>query len=143
MRKPTPPPYLHLSQRIADLKIEKSLQEEAIRDAARSIMSSLHPAQLARESILELSEDREMQVTTTQTALKMGTRFLVFKVLGRFGGVFGAVAAAVAGNLSDKYMNRAAPGLLNVVGSLFKGKKTESDEDFDAKVQYKPIHSNM
>jgi hypothetical protein len=127
MKKPIPTPYTLLHERIADLKFDKRQQELAIADAARSIMDSLHPAQLAKDSILELSEDREVQVTTTQTALKMGTRFLVYKVLGRFGGVFGAVAAAVAGNLSDKYMNRAAPGLLNVIGSLFKNKEEKED----------------
>lgn len=129
-----------LSLRIMHLKSDKFDQEENIKRTARSILYSLHPATLARESLHELAEDREVQVSATQTALKMGTRFLVYKVLGRFGGILGVVGAAVAGNLSDKYLNDAAPKFLNIVGNLFRKKeKVEVIEVEDVDYSYEGI----
>lgn len=118
-----------LSLRIMHLKSDKFEQEENIKRTSRSILYSLHPATLARESLHELAEDPEVRISATQTALKMGSRFLVYKVLGRFGGILGVVGAAVAGNLSDKYLNDAAPKLLSVVGNLLRKKVEVIDVD--------------
>lgn len=133
-----PSPKAELALRIMHLKSQKFEQEQRIKRNTRAILYSLHPAALARESLQELANDPEVRVSTTQTALKMGSRFLVYKVLGRFGGLAGVIGAAVAGNLSDKYLNKAAPKLLNAIGSFFQKKpkpvyvaEPEIIEDFE------------
>lgn len=131
MKNIKPSPHASLKLQIMHLKAERFENEERIKRTARSIVYSLHPATLARETIQELSEDRQVQVSATQTALMMGTRFLVYKVLGRFGGLLGVVGAAAAGQFSDKYINEAAPKILNVIGSLFRKKHTEPVEEVE------------
>jgi hypothetical protein len=132
-------PHADLKIRIMHLKSEKFEQEESIRHMSRSILYSLHPASLARESLHELAEDRDVQVSATQTAFKMGSRFLVYKVLGRFGGVFGMVGAAVAGNLTDRFLNDAAPKFLNVVGNLLRKKNGTPAHEVVEEINYESV----
>lgn len=132
-------PQTELSLRIMHLKSDKFEQEEKIRRTARSILYSLHPATLVRESITELAEDRDVQVSATQTAFQVGSRFLVYKVLGRFGGVLGVVGAALAGNFSDRYLNDAAPKFLNLMGRLFRKEKEETEETEEVEYGYDSV----
>ena len=129
MKKLTPSKRLKL--RIAELKAVKEIQERELTDSFESIVSGLNPASLAKSSLQELADDRDVQESATGAALKFGTRFLAFKVIGRFGGVFGAVAAAVVGNLSDQYVEKTTPKMLNVVGKLFTRKKRVENPEPD------------
>jgi len=112
-----------LKLKIAELKIEQEIQERELSASFDSIVSGLNPASIAKSSLQEIAEDRDVQESATGAALKFGTRFLAFKVIGRFGGVFGAVAAAVVGNISDQYVEKKTPKLMNAVGRLFTRKK--------------------
>ncbi len=132
MKNETPSPHVSLKLQIMHLKSERFEQQEHIKRSARIIVHSLHPATLARESIHELAEDHDVQVGAMQTALKVGSRFLVFKVLARFGGIAGIVGSTLAGKLSDRFLNKAAPQVLQALGSfLRKDKKYVNEEVFE------------
>jgi hypothetical protein len=116
-------PSENLRMRIAELKMEKEIQEKDLGASFNSIMEGLNPISIAKNGLQDLAEDGDIQAGATGAALKFGTRFLAFKVIGRFGGVFGAVAAAVVENLSDQYVQKNTPKVLNAVGRFFKKKK--------------------
>ena len=126
-----PNPTHALQARIAALRTQKATQEQELSVSFQMIMNSLNPASLAKDAFHDLADDREVQESATGAALKFGTRFLVFKVIGRFGGVFGAVAAAVAGSLSDQYVDKTTPKMLTAVTNLFKKKKPAEPQDGD------------
>ncbi|MGB6035607.1 MAG: hypothetical protein WBG42_05020 [Cryomorphaceae bacterium] len=127
MKKITPSERLKL--KIAEVKFEQEIQEREVSASFESIVSGLNPASIAKSSLQELADDRDVQESATGAALKFGTRFLAFKVIGRFGGVFGAVAAAVVGNLSDHYVEKTTPKMLNAVGRLFTKKKRKKNPE--------------
>lgn len=118
MKKPTP--LSALQARIHTLRVRKEMQEQEIAVSLQLIMNSLTPSSLAKDAFHDLADDRDVQTGAAGAALKFGSRFLVFKVIGRFGGVFGAVAAAVAGSLSDQYVDKTTPKLLDKAVDFFK-----------------------
>ena len=120
-----------LKLKIDELKIEQEIQERELSASFDSIVSGLNPASIAKSSLQEIAEDRDVQESATGAALKFGTRLLAFKFIGRFGGVFGAVAAAVVGNISDQYVQKKTPKLMNAVGRLFTRKKRAVDLEAD------------
>lgn len=125
MKKPTP--HEALRKRINTLRIRKEMQEQEISVSLQLIMNGLNPSSLAKDAFHDLADDRDVQASAAGAALKFGSRFLVFKVIGRFGGVFGAVAAAVAGSLSDQYVDKTTPKMLDTVVNFFKKKMKSAD----------------
>lgn len=109
-----------LRQRIAQLELKKRAHARALHTKTQDLLDSVRPSGIVRDAVQEMAEDRDLQVSAAKAALKVGTRFLVFKVLKRFGGVYGAVAAAVAGSLSDKYVTEATPKMLSSIGNWVK-----------------------
>lgn len=141
MKKLTPSEKLQL--RIAELKVQKEIQEQELSKSLESIMDSLNPVSLAKNGLQDLAEDRDVQEGATGAALKIGTRFLAFKVIGRFGGIFGAVAAAVVGNLSDHYVDKTTPKMLSAVGRLFKKKKRHNSAEVEEVEEVEEVPMNI
>lgn len=131
MKKPTSSQALKL--RIAELEVEAEILERDLTAGLRSVGHSLHPSSMAKELVHELAEDPDVRESAAKALLKAGSRFVAFKVLGRFGGAPAAVGAAVAGAFSDQFINRAVPGLLKAAGSLF-GKKSDPAADTEPEV---------
>ena len=121
MKKLTPSENLQL--RIAELKVEKEIQEQDLSASLEAIKDGLNPFSIARSGLQNLIVNPEARAGATGTALNFGARFLAFKVLKRFGGVYGAAAAAVVGNLSNQYVQKSSPKVLKALGNLFKKKK--------------------
>ena len=119
-------PSEKLQRRIAELQEEKSFQEDLLRASFKEIAYDLNLSTIAKNGLQNLVVNREVQNAATGTALKVGTRFLAFKVLGRFGGPIGAVAAAIAGSLSDRYLDQTTPKMLKAAGKIFKRKKRKA-----------------
>jgi len=121
MKKMTPSENLRM--KIAELKVEKEIQEQELSASIEAIKESFNPFSIARSGLQNLIVNRDTRAGATGAALNFGTRFLAFKVLRRFGGVYGAVAAAVVGNLSNQYVQKSSPKVLKALGKLFKKKK--------------------
>jgi len=130
MKKKTPQEALQA--RINTLRVRKEMQEQEMSVSFQVILNGLNPSSLAKDAFHDLADDRGVQASAAGAALKFGSRFLVFKVIGRFGGVFGAVAAAVAGSLSDQYVDKTTPKMLDTVVNFFKKKKKPAEPQPEA-----------
>ncbi len=135
MKKPTASQALKL--RIAELEVETEILERDLTAGLRSVGHSLHPSSMAKELVHELAEDPDVRESAAKALLKASSRFVAFKVLGRFGGAPAAVGAAVAGAFSDQFINRAVPGLLRAAGSLFR-KKSDAEEEANPDPPHEP-----
>lgn len=120
MSRNSPSPYAMLNQRIAQLELKQRAHEQALHTKTQDLLKSVRPSGIVRDAVQEMVEDRDLQLSAAQAALKVGSRFLVFKVLKRFGGIYGAVAAAVAGSISDKYVTEATPKVFGSIGNWMK-----------------------
>ncbi len=132
------PQHTRLEKRIAQLQAETKVREQRIEGQVQQLVNSIHPASLARESIHELAEDEKVQLSATKASLKVASRYVLFKVLRRFGGVYAGIGAAVIGSLSDTYMQQLAPKLIGVASGLFSKKDKGAEVDDEQNLSGKP-----
>lgn len=119
--------YAELNLRIMHLKSDKFEQEEEIKRNIQMLGQSLNPMNVVRNAIHGFTQDNEVKTDITMMAVKLGTNFLIHKVLKRYGGVVGFVGSVVLGKLSASLIRNNVPSLVTGVSNLLKNKKQHEE----------------
>lgn len=95
-----------LLSRIALVKQKKHLEEEALRQSLKEIASSLKPVALIKESIHELVADKEVKEDLVTAGIKLGTNFLIAKVMGRNHSVKGFFGSMLVEQIASSVISK-------------------------------------
>ena len=116
-----------LKVRINELKVERSMQEDALKDSLKAFAVTLNPLSILKGSVQGFSKDKELRTDILKAGLNLGTDFIIEKVLGRSRSVKGFLSSILVEKLSAPFINK-------IVMKLFSGSRNpgipDPEEDF-------------
>jgi len=121
--------YTELNLRIMHLKSDKFEQEQEIKRNVQLLGQSLNPMNLIRNSLHGFTQDNETKMDLAMMALKLGSNFLIHRVLKRYGGVVGFVGSVVLGKLSASLIRNNVPNLVAGVNNFLKSRQEKEDTE--------------
>ena len=111
--------YKELQQQIALTKAEKVLEELNVQYAFQEFVHTLNPVSIFKNSIHNLTQDKEVQVDLTKAALNVGANFIIDKSLGKFNSIKGFISSLVVENISKSFINNNSSKIISLIGKLF------------------------
>ncbi len=120
--------HSELALRIIYLKSIKIKQEEEIKITFKELANSIHPVTMVKESLHELSLDKEVQFDLTKIGLNEGANFIIEKVFGKNKSVKGFVSTLLVEALSSTLINRNLP---KIISSFTKFLQRKPKEEID------------
>ncbi|HEV7231016.1 MAG TPA: hypothetical protein VGO45_06800 [Bacteroidia bacterium] len=121
--------HTELAIRIMHLKAEKFRQEEVLKNSFREFFYTLQPATIIKETLHELSQDKEVQFDLAKAGLNMGANFIIDKVLGKNRSIKGYLSSLLLERVSGSFINDNVSKIMEGVGKFFKrnNQKTENN----------------
>jgi hypothetical protein len=122
-----------LRMRIMQLEALKDQQEQELRSSIRELYSAIDPVSMIKKTVTKLAEDKEVQQGVAQMGLKLGTDYLIGKIIGKndsirkyISSIFVEKAANyIISNHSDKLLS----GVQHLIGFIKKaGSKNDGSE---------------
>lgn len=92
--------YDDLIKQINELKEEKSLQEEVLKESFRRFTDSLNPITRFKESIHRLATDSDLYMDLAKAGLNMSLRFVLNRLSGKKQAANSFLGSALIENLS-------------------------------------------
>ncbi len=109
------------------LKSDKFEQEQEIKRNFQMLGQSLNPMNVIRNSIQGLTKDNEVKTDLAIMVVKLGTNFIIHRVLKRYGGIVGFVGSIVLGKLSTSLIRNNIPHLITGVSNLLHSKRNDEE----------------
>ena len=94
-----------LVERIMHLRASKLRQEEDLKHIFTTVIGTMNPVSIVKNSIHELVENREIQLDLTKVGLDIVTNFVIDKVLGRNRSIKGFLSSVLVEKLSGSFIN--------------------------------------
>ena len=107
---------LHIMQ----LKSQKISQEIEIKHSFKSLINSLSPISMIKNSLRDLSQDKEARFNIAKVGLNLGTNFLIEKVVGRNKSIKGFLSSIILEKFSGAFINKNASSIVTSINKLFK-----------------------
>jgi hypothetical protein len=114
--------YKSLETKILELRARKKAQERAIKESAKSLVTEFSPVTLAKNTIFELADDKEVQADVTKIGLNIGIGLLVNKLVSRQSGFKGVLMTLLVSKLSSYAIEHGTPYLLAGLNSYLEKK---------------------
>lgn len=110
--------YAGLKFRILELRAEKSMQEQEIRNKFRELADNLDPILIVKRRLHEMAGDKELQVDLLQVGLNIGSNFIINRVLGKNRSIKGFISALLFQQLSALLINKNMSGIISGIGKM-------------------------
>jgi len=107
---------LHIMQ----LKSQKISQEIEIKHSFKSLINSLSPISMIKNSLRDLSQDKEARFNIAKVGLNLGTNFIIEKVVGRNKSIKGFLSSIILEKFSGAFINKNASSIITSINKLFK-----------------------
>lgn len=121
--------HTELAIRIMHLKAEKFRQEEVLKNSFREFFYTLQPSSIIKETIHELSQDKEVQFDLAKAGLNMGANFIIDQVLGKNRSIKGYLSSLLVEKVSGSFINDNVTKIMEGIGKFFNrnNHKTENN----------------
>lgn len=97
--------HTDLVLRITHLKASKLRQEEDLKHIFTTIVGTMNPISILKDSIHELAENKAIQLDLTKVGLDIATNFIIDMVLGRNRSIKGFLSSVLVEKLSGSFIN--------------------------------------
>ena len=97
--------HTDLVLRITHLKASKLRQEEDLKHIFSTVIGTMNPVSILKDSIHELAENKAIQLDLTKVGLDIVTNFVIDKVLGRNRSIKGFLSSVLVEKLSGSFIN--------------------------------------
>lgn len=111
-----------LLQNIAQLKIEKQQNEDAIKQSFNNVVDSLNPFKIARNSLNQFVNDDNVRTNIASSGIKLGYTLLSNKLLGKYNSIKGFVGAIISENVFEGLIKNNVPGIILAFDRFFFSK---------------------
>ena len=116
-----------LISRIAELRVDRSIQESRLKKSFEQFTGSLSPVSLIKESIKRFSQNEELGSDILKSGLNLGANFIIEKVLGRSRTLKGFFGSILAEKVSTPLINTTVTKMLAGKGKQKTGKSDQDD----------------
>jgi hypothetical protein len=120
--------HTELAVRIMHLKAEKFRQEEVLKHSFREFFYTLQPASIIKETLHELSQDKEVQFDLAKAGLNMGANFIIDRVLGKNRSIKGYLSSILIEKFSGSFINDNMTKILEGVGKFMNRNNHQTEE---------------
>ncbi len=94
-----------LMDRILELRLEKELQEQILRQSFNEFAITISPVTIIKESLHELVSDTGVKSDLIQIGLNIGANFLIDKALGKRNSIKGFLSSVLMEKISSSLIN--------------------------------------
>ena len=122
--------HAHLKFLIMQFKSEKSSQEAALKHTVEEFVVSLNPLSILKNSLHELTADKEVQQDLVKTGSNLGTNFIIEKILGRNRSVKGFLSSILAEKVSAAVINNNISKIISGIGKLISHSPEKMDQPY-------------
>ena len=114
--------------RIMELKAQKLSQEIELKYCIKEFAYTVNPTSMIKNSIYELSQDKEVRIDLTKVGFTLGANFIIDKVLGRNRGIKGFLSSVLFEKVSSTLINKYAPGIVSGFRKLINSRSRQNNE---------------
>ncbi len=108
--------------RIMELKAQKLSQEIELKHCIKEFAYTINPTSMIKDTIHELSQDKEVRFDLAKVGLNVGANFIIDKVLGRNNSIKGFLSSMLLEKISTTFINKNATGIISGLGKLISSK---------------------
>jgi hypothetical protein len=117
--------HQQLTLQILQLKADKFIQEEELKETAQDFMASLTPATLFKKSFQELAKDKEVQLDLAKVGLTLSANLIIDRALGKHKSVKGLLNSLLAENAISTFIKKNGDSIVSGIKGLIHKKPTK------------------
>ncbi|MGB4843171.1 MAG: hypothetical protein WBP16_01760 [Ferruginibacter sp.] len=114
-----------LTQRIVQLREDKKIQEEELKQSVNTALSTLNPLIMLKQSLHEFVQDKEVKSDIVKAGLNLGANLVIDKSLGKYKSIKGFLSSVLVESISTPLIYS---GLAKLFPNLIKEDAPEAEE---------------
>ena len=108
--------------RIKELRTQKLSQEIELKHCIKEFIYKINPTSMIKDSIHELSRDKEVRFDLAKVGLNVGANFIIDKVFGRNNSIGGSLSSMLLEKISGTFINKNSASIIAGLGKLLSSK---------------------
>lgn len=112
--------YTELKQRVAQLKSDKAIKEEEIKQGAKELIASIDPVNIIKKNFHRLAEDKELHQDVLKSGLTIAIDFIIEKLFRSNKSIRRFASSLVFEKIITRYIQNHSSGIKSGIHSFLE-----------------------